>query len=134
MGKRPKTRESLEDPLQSTSLTLFPEQDGRAKVSVDSVDVCGDTPLHVLLQRGNDYGCRALVEAGADVNAVGDLGYTPLHIAVMNGNENMIALLLAAGARADLPCEFGETAMAMAERNDPSLARALRRTSVRRPG
>lgn len=134
MGRKPKARESLEALLQSTSLALFPEQDGRARVSIDSVDVCGDTPLHVLLQRGNDYGCRVLIEAGAEVNAVGDLGYTPLHVAVMKGNEDMIALLLAAGARSDLPCEFGETAVAMAERNDPALARALKRPSVQRSG
>lgn len=127
MGKKPKTRESLEELLQSTSLTLFPEQDGEARVAIDSADVCGDTPLHVLLNRGNDYGCRLLIEAGAEVNAVGDLGYTPLHLAVMKGNEDMIACLLAAGARPDLPCEFGETPTAMAERLDPSLAKALRR-------
>ena len=42
--------------------------------------------------------------------------------------------LLAARARSDLPCEFGETARAMAERNGPALARALKRPSVQRSG
>ncbi|WP_305987218.1 ankyrin repeat domain-containing protein [Roseibium sp. MMSF_3544] len=114
MAKRPKKRASLQEILQSTSLALFPAQDGRAVISIDTADSEGDTALHILAHRGDRYGCRVLLEEGADPNLQGDLGYTPLHYAVMKEDQDLAALLLEYGANAGVSSEFGETPAAMA--------------------
>ncbi|MBO6509186.1 MAG: ankyrin repeat domain-containing protein [Roseibium sp.] len=114
MAKRPKTRLSLEEILQSTSLALFPAQDGNALISIETRDSEGDTALHILAHRGDLYACRLLLENGADANLQGDIGYTPLHYAVMAQNRDLVAILLQHGARTDLASEFGETALSLA--------------------
>ena len=115
MSKKPKTREMLEEILASCSDTLFPEQMGQAAVNIDSCDVDGDTPLHVMLWRNNTYGALSLIEAGADVNAVGDMSETPLHVAVRKANIEVIEALLKRGARLTARSEFGNTPLQMAE-------------------
>ena len=109
MSKKAKNRQSLEEILASCSDTLFPAELREAKVDLDSRDADGDTPLHVLLWRGNNYGVQRLIEAGADVNAVGDMSETPLHIAVRKNNIDAITQLLQAGADPSRVSEFGQT-------------------------
>jgi ankyrin repeat protein len=67
--------------------------------------------LHVAAEYGNLEAARALVEAGADVNATADVdqhglnGHTPLFHTVNsihNRSEPIMRLLLAAGAKADV--------------------------------
>src|SRR5262249_23080650 len=67
--------------------------------------------LHVAAEDGNLRDARALIEAGADVNATAALdehglnGHTPLFHTVNtihNRSEPIMRLLLAAGARADI--------------------------------
>lgn len=128
MSRKSKTRQTLEEILQSTSETLFPDKMGQEKIFVDTKDCCNDTPLHILTHRGNDYGCQLIIEAGADVNAVGDLGYTPLHYAVMTDNVKMIELLLKYGANPAIACEFGETPIDIAKRQSPETLKVLRKT------
>ena len=123
MAKRGKQRESLEEILQSVSETLFPQELGKATVTIDSADVEGDTPLHVLAGRGNDYGIRLLIEAGADVNAVGDMGETPLHIAVRKGSTKAVGALLEAGADPNVVSEFDQSPKQMAEAAGREIAR-----------
>ncbi|MEO5580695.1 MAG: ankyrin repeat domain-containing protein [Gemmatimonadaceae bacterium] len=71
----------------------------------------GVSLLHVAAEYGNLNAARALVEAGADVNATAAVdehglnGHTPLfHTVSSNGNrsEPIMRLLLASGARADV--------------------------------
>jgi hypothetical protein len=71
----------------------------------------GASPLHVAAEYGNLNAARALVEAGADVNATAAVdehglnGHTPLfHTVNSNGNrsEPIMQLLLGAGAKADV--------------------------------
>jgi hypothetical protein len=73
--------------------------------------LAGVSLLHVAAEYGNFDAARALVEAGADVNARADLdedglnGHTPLFHTVNsihNRSEPIMRLLLAAGARTDL--------------------------------
>ncbi len=109
MGKRQKTRKNLEEILQSVSEALFPGNLSKKAVRVNSRDVDDDTPLHVLVWRGDRYGAAALIAAGAKVDAVGDMGETPLHVAVSKEDISIIDLLLGAGANPDIPCEFGDT-------------------------
>lgn len=101
---------TLHEVLQSTSSALFPAALGAEPVRVDSTDVDGDTPLHVILRRGDTEGALLLIAHGAPVNAVGDMGETPLHVAIARANQQAIDALLAAGARTDIISEFGETA------------------------
>ncbi len=109
MSKKPKTRETLEQILASCSDSLFPAEMGEAVVTIDSRDVDGDTPLHVMLWRDNTYGALLLIEAGADINAIGDMSETPLHVAVGKGNLSVVEALIKAGARTTDKSEFGKT-------------------------
>ena len=89
---------SLDEMLQSTSDVLFPAEMGKHIVTLDSRDVDGDTPLHVMTWRGDRVAVRALIEAGAEIDAVGDMGQTPLHVAVMRDDEFLVEVFLLAGA------------------------------------
>jgi len=100
---------SLHEVLQSVSDVLFPAELGDAPVSLDSRDVDGDTPLHVLAWRSDTEGALLLIAAGANVNAVGDMGTTPLHVAIAQGNRRLARALIEAGARSDIRSEFGTT-------------------------
>ena len=71
----------------------------------------GASLLHVAAEYGNLNAARALIEAGADVNAAADLdehglnGHTPLFHTVnsnRNRSEPILRLLLDAGARTDI--------------------------------
>ncbi len=128
MSKRLKQRQSLEEILASCSDTLFPAQMGKAKIEVNSVDVDGDTPLHVLTRRGNTYGIKLLLEAGAYVNALGDMSETPLHIAMRQGDAEVIALLLGCGADPDIMSEFDQTPRSIAQEHGGDIRRLLSHT------
>ncbi len=128
MPKRPKTRETLEQILASCSDTLFPAELGEAPVEVNSRDVEGDTPLHVMLQRGNDHGVKLLIEAGADVNAVGDMSETPLHLALKQENLAAVEALLAAGAKTTPMSEFDESPSDIARALGGEFQRLVART------
>jgi len=104
-----KLRESLEDVLQSTSESLFPAEMGSKKVGINSCDCQGDTPLHILISRGNVAGALLVIESGANVDAVGDMGETPLHLAVRSKNYNLIAALINKGANRNIVSEFGKS-------------------------
>jgi ankyrin repeat protein len=82
---------------------------GKRVVTLDSKDVGGDTPLHVMIWRGDRDAVRAFIEAGAKIDAIGDMGQTPLHVAVMREDEFSAELLLRAGADPEVRSEFGDT-------------------------
>jgi ankyrin repeat protein len=103
-------RPEIDALLQSTSDSLFPAQLGEAKVSIDSANSDGDTPLHVLIWRGDSQGALLLIQYGAPLDAVGDMGETPLHVAISRNDRIVIRELLKAGARTDIVSEFGQTA------------------------
>lgn len=126
------TDRDLEAILASVSDVLFPAELGEAKVSVNSSDSEGDTPLHVMARRKDLYAVRVLLQAGANVNAIGDMGETPLHAAVTQESFEVVSLLLEHGARADIISEFGDTATQRAEKRNPDLARAMKRTLRKR--
>jgi ankyrin repeat protein len=58
-------------------------------------------PLHSAVAGRHLAIARALLDAGADVNAAQEGGFTPLHGAAQNGDRPMAELLLARGARRD---------------------------------
>jgi ankyrin repeat protein len=86
-----------------------PGWDGRGPVTVSSRSISGDTALHVAIWAQDDQAARALLEAGADVNAPGEDGYTPLHVAVAQNNVAIARDLVARGASWDTINEFGSS-------------------------
>jgi ankyrin repeat protein len=58
----------------------------------------GSTPLLVASERGHLDVVRALIAAGADVNANVVIGWKPLQVASADGNLGMVTALIAAGA------------------------------------
>jgi len=126
MSRKPKTRETLDEILASCSDTLFPAEMGEARVTIESRDVEGDTPLHVMLWRDNTYGALLLIEAGADINAVGDMSETPLHVAVSKCNLVAVEALLKAGARTTDKSEFGKTPAEMAAETGGDMQKRFR--------
>lgn len=75
-------------------------------------------PLHSALARAPDdaalENARALIAAGANVNATQQGGYTPLHQAADRGLEAVVRLLLEAGARPDTRADNRRTPAQMA--------------------
>ncbi|KAJ8614530.1 hypothetical protein CTAYLR_000819 [Chrysophaeum taylorii] len=84
-----------------------------------SGDACGRTPLHAAAARGRPRVSRALLRAGAVVDALDDHGATPLHLAFANENDtpdDVIRLLLDHGADAHRRNVIGETPADIARR------------------
>ena len=65
-----------------------------------------DTPLHVA---ANESVVRALIQAGADVNAQNNKGITPLYFASEWGNLDTVNGLIKAGADVNLRDDYGLT-------------------------
>ncbi len=112
--------------LQSTSDVLFPAEMGKHIVTLDSRDVDGDTPLHVMTWRGDRVAVRALIEAGAEIDAVGDMGQTPLHVAVMRDDEFLVEVFLLAGANPNAHSEFGDTPLELAQQKGRDMKRLFK--------
>jgi ankyrin repeat protein len=85
-------------------------------------------PLHAALAGACDgVIVRALVTAGADVNAAGAGGVTPLHVAASRGNAEQVRFLRTAGASVTATLDDGRTpAKLAAAHGHPTLAEELR--------
>ncbi|XP_069956365.1 serine/threonine-protein phosphatase 6 regulatory ankyrin repeat subunit B isoform X2 [Cherax quadricarinatus] len=57
----------------------------------------GNTALHIATRRNNVYCIKALIDAGADVNARDNMQRTPLHVSVLGNSTEALRLLLASG-------------------------------------
>uniref|UniRef100_A0A7S0RPP2 Ankyrin repeat domain-containing protein n=1 Tax=Pyramimonas obovata TaxID=1411642 RepID=A0A7S0RPP2_9CHLO len=78
----------------------------------------GETPLHVSAIKGDLDTIKAILAAGAKVNAQANAGspikQTPLHWMVYPDHKEGVKLLLAAGADPNIQNEDGETPLDMA--------------------
>jgi hypothetical protein len=99
--------------------------EGLGHLSISSRSTAGDTPLHVAIWARDDEAARALLEAGADVNAKGEEGYTPLHVAVAQHNVAVARDLVARGASWDTTSGLGSSARQNALASDSAELRAL---------
>ncbi|KAK3247941.1 hypothetical protein CYMTET_42571 [Cymbomonas tetramitiformis] len=79
---------------------------------VDAEDREGRTALMVALAFGQEGAARALLEAGAGVNA--GTGQRPLHAAAKKGMEEMVRELVGKGAEVDAEDGEGRTALTVA--------------------
>lgn len=75
------------------------------------------TPVVDAVKAGDVERLRALVAAGADVNAAEGDGATALHWAAYGNDEALVETLLAAGARADAANDLGITPLHLAAAN-----------------
>jgi len=60
--------------------------------------IVGWTPLHLAADRGRLETAKALINAGANVNASAAHRWTPLHLAVSRRYTELIKVLINAGA------------------------------------
>src|SRR5207248_7969224 len=94
----------------------------------------GETPLMRASARGFADVARALLDAGADVNAQRGDGFTPLVLAVFFGHEEVVRLLLERGADAGAATRLGTTAESWAAaRGFAEISRLLRSAEAARP-
>ncbi len=98
---------------------------GVGRVGVMTRDSSGDSPLHAALWAGDDEAAKALVGAGADVNAPGEMSETPLHVAVAQGNAGMARHLLEHGADWDTVSGLGHSARQRALSSQEAELRSL---------
>jgi uncharacterized protein len=71
---------------------------------------------------------KALLDAGAKVNASNDLGQTALMMAASNGLVNNVRALLLAGADVNARDKEGKTALRYANSNDEAAVARLLKT------
>lgn len=83
-----------------------------AGVSVDGIDILGDTPLGRASREGHFDVVTALVHGGgADINKRGYQGKTPLFLACARSHEHIVRVLVQAGADPQVAADDGRTAM-----------------------
>ncbi len=85
------------------------------------------TPLNRAAQSGVAEAVKALVEAGADMEAKNDSGRTPLHEAVIEGEPESIRILMAAGADTEARTPDGATPAELAVKSDRRVAETILR-------
>ena len=86
----------------------------------------GARAMHLATRQGHLTVVKALISAGADVNARGPFGYTPLHCAAAQGDGAAASLLLASGAQADTRDANGMTPLHVAaQTNNVAVIQAL---------
>jgi quinoprotein dehydrogenase-associated probable ABC transporter substrate-binding protein len=82
---------------------------------IDAADRDGLTPLAIATQNAKIKAARAILEAGADVNApVAKGGYTPLMLASISGSKELVASLIEHGAKVNATNPGGVTALMVA--------------------
>lgn len=77
----------------------------------------GSTPLHLAATNPDVSALKALLAAGANVNAKDDDGNTPLHMAAYTNRIEAAKVLLEAGADVNAKTTAGRTPMAMARKS-----------------
>ena len=95
------------------------------KDEVNLRDPDGTSALMWVVRRDDLSGARALLRAGAEVDASNANGVTALHLACGNGNVEMISLLLDAGAGIENTDGAGETPLMSAVRSGAAEAARL---------
>lgn len=71
--------------------------------------VCGDTPLHSLVEYGIQNKCQWAIEHGAGLEVRNKDGMTPLHVAANMDDGDMVDFLLSRGANIEAVDHAGRT-------------------------
>jgi len=83
----------------------------------DARTALGSTPLHLAATNPDSSALKALLAAGADVNARDNDGATPLHMAAYTLRSANAQLLLEGGADVSIKTHAGRDPMSMARKN-----------------
>jgi orotate phosphoribosyltransferase len=102
-----------------------PEWTGNGPVTALSRATNGDTPLHAAIWAEDNEAARALIDAGADVNAPGEDAYTPLHAAIAQRNAALARRLTERGGSWESVNAFGCSVREASRRSDDAAIRAL---------
>lgn len=89
--------------------------DAGASVEMYGRNELSNQPLHAAAAGRHVEVCRALLAAGADVNATQHGGFTPLHEAAQSGDVELTELFLSAGAELSAKDVDGRTAIDLAD-------------------
>jgi orotate phosphoribosyltransferase len=108
-----------------SDLATRPEWADAVPLTVTSRASTGDTPLHAAIYTNERDAARALIAAGADVNAVGEDHYTPLHAAIAQADVPLVRLLTERGGSWDLVNKFACSVREAARRSDDPGMKAL---------
>jgi ankyrin repeat protein len=119
---------SLLRPVDAWDRIMAGETDGLPPVDAWSAD--GFTPLHLAVFARNAAAARALLDAGADIDAIATASFarvTPLGTAAAFGVNDVAALLLERGADPTATADHGFTPLdAALENGNAELAELLR--------
>ncbi|CAE8682693.1 unnamed protein product [Polarella glacialis] len=88
----------------------------REGASIQSVDACGDTPLHQAARAGRQSIAERLAQARAPLDARNKDQRTPLHVCCVAGHAAAVASLLQLGASPEAPDAKGDTPVHLAAR------------------
>jgi ankyrin repeat protein len=97
-----------------------PAWDGLKITNLQQRNYLGDTVLHTVCSWGDEVAARAVIEAGADVNALGDNGASPLFNAVIGESADVVRLLLKKGANPNIRNKSGTTVLEYARNTGAS--------------
>lgn len=100
-------KKSVDEIICSIQEADLPGYLGLDKITLHSKDTLGDTPLHIVTIWGEIDSVKALVDAGAEIDAIGEYGMTPLYEAISRDNAEIVDFLLSRGANPYLDSEFG---------------------------
>jgi orotate phosphoribosyltransferase len=106
-------------------LATRPEWAHAAPLTATSRASNGDTPLHAAIYANERQAARALINAGADVNAAGEDDYTPLHAAIAQADAPLVRLLTERGGSWDPVNKFACSVREAARRSDDPGMKAL---------
>lgn len=87
--------------------------------------VLEQTPLCVAVSLGSVETARALLEAGADIEALNVYGLSPLYLAVVRQDVPMVTFLLEAGASSETPSKTGASPYDISREKIPEIAELL---------
>ena len=97
----------------------------KALLAAPNIDVKGLIPLHWSAENGHLEVVRALIEAGADVNARAENGLIPLILSAQNGHLEVVRALIEAGAYVNAKDRSDTTPLLMPRDGDTKIVKAL---------
>lgn len=116
---------TLDDALTKLRQACLPEFDGCSVNSVKSTSICGDTPLHIAAIWGDSEMLKALIAAGAALNAKGEQDMTALHYAIEHKHAHCAQVLIDSGCSLTEIERLGLTAKELAEMSTSPAIREL---------